>query len=63
MAGNKDNEHGVVDGIDDVGGMEAVEFFQFNIEKYSVIALPLIAVSGDDRFTTLVMIHFNMLIC
>lgn len=57
VAGDKDNEHAVVDGIDGVGGVEAVESIHFHIEKEGVVTHASLFIGSEKGFAAVVKVH------
>lgn len=59
VVGDKNNEHTVVDVIDDVGGFKATNRLHLNIKKNSVVTLAAVAVSAHKGFAAVVIVNVH----
>lgn len=59
MAGDKNNEHTIVDVIDDVGGLISANGLHLDIKKNSVVTLAAVAVSAHEGFAAVVIVNVH----
>ena len=59
VAGDKNNEHAVVDGENGSGGLISADRLHLNIKKNSVVTLAAVAVSAHKGFAAVVIVNVH----